>query len=40
VLVPDRARKLPVYARAEVEWAWVVDPLQQRIEVLRRQGRE
>jgi Uma2 family endonuclease len=34
----DRARKLPIYARAEVAWVWLVDPLQHSVEVLRRQG--
>ena len=34
----DRAGKLPVYARAEVGHAWLVDPLQKTLEVLRREG--
>ncbi len=36
----DRARKLPIYARAEVGHVWLVDPLQRTLELLRRQGRE
>jgi Uma2 family endonuclease len=36
----DRARKLPIYARAEVAHVWLVDPLQRTLEVLRRQGHE
>jgi Uma2 family endonuclease len=36
----DRARKLPIYARAEVRHAWLVDPLERTLEVLRRQGGE
>lgn len=31
----DRARKMPVYAREGVRHAWVVDPLEQSLEVLR-----
>ncbi len=35
----DRARKLPVYARAGVPWAWIVDPIQRSVEVFRlREG--
>lgn len=33
----DRARKLPLYAAAGVGHAWLVDPLQRTLEVLRRQ---
>lgn len=29
-------KKLPAYARHGVEYAWLVDPLQQTIEVYRR----
>jgi Uma2 family endonuclease len=31
----DRADKLPIYARAEVRHAWLVDPLLRTLEVLR-----
>jgi hypothetical protein len=31
----DRTRKLPVYAREGVRHAWIVDPLEQSLEVLR-----
>jgi Uma2 family endonuclease len=31
----DRARKLPIYARAEVRHVWLVDPLARTLEVLR-----
>jgi Uma2 family endonuclease len=31
----DRARKLPIYAREQVPWAWLVDPLARTLEVLR-----
>lgn len=34
----DRARKLPRYARAGVEHAWVVDPLNRSLEAYRRDG--
>jgi Uma2 family endonuclease len=34
----DRGRKLRIYAREGVRHAWLVDPLQRRIEVLRRDG--
>lgn len=30
----DRRRKLPLYAREGVAYAWLIDPLQQRLEVL------
>ena len=32
----DRDRKLPIYARDGVTNAWLVDPLAQTIDVLRR----
>jgi len=32
----DRAVKMPVYARAGVEWLWIVDPLVRLVEVYRR----
>ena len=31
----DRRKKLPIYAREGVAHAWLVDPLQQTLEVLR-----
>jgi Uma2 family endonuclease len=31
----DRAEKLPIYARERVAHAWLVDPLEQTLEVLR-----
>lgn len=31
----DRARKLPVYARHGVPWAWLVDPIARSVEVFR-----
>jgi Uma2 family endonuclease len=31
----DRERKLPVYAREQVRHAWLVDPLERTLEVLR-----
>jgi Uma2 family endonuclease len=34
----DRGEKLPIYARARVGHVWLVDPLQQYLEVLRLQG--
>jgi Uma2 family endonuclease len=34
----DRARKLPVYARHGVAWAWLVDPLARTLEVFRLEG--
>lgn len=36
--VLDRSRKLPLYAREQVSHAWLVDPLQRSLEVLRREG--
>ena len=34
----DRGEKLPVYAKAKVGHVWLVDPLQQFLEVLRLDG--
>lgn len=34
----DRAEKLPIYARAGVGHAWLLDPIQRTLEVLRLQG--
>jgi Uma2 family endonuclease len=31
----DRRLKMPLYARHGVEWAWIVDPIEQLIEVSR-----
>jgi len=33
----DRVRKLPIYGRAGVAWAWLVDPLARTLEIYRRQ---
>jgi len=29
----DRVKKLPIYARAGVEWVWIIDPIEQTLEV-------
>ncbi len=34
----DRVCKMPVYARERVEHIWLVDPLQQTLEVYRLEG--
>jgi Uma2 family endonuclease len=34
----DRTDKLRIYAREQVQWAWLVDPLSRTLEVLRRDG--
>jgi Uma2 family endonuclease len=34
----DRARKLPIYGRAGVGHAWLVNPLVRTLEVLRQEG--
>lgn len=34
----DRAEKLPVYAREKVTHVWLVDPLEQYLEILRLDG--
>ncbi len=31
----DRAKKLPIYAREQVGWAWLVDPVQRTLEVMK-----
>ena len=31
----DRAKKLAIYARERVRYAWLVEPLQQTLEILR-----
>ena len=36
--VLDREKKMKAYAREGVLHAWLVDPLQQRLEVYRREG--
>jgi Uma2 family endonuclease len=33
----DRLKKMPIYARGDVEYAWIVDPEQQTIESYSRQ---
>jgi Uma2 family endonuclease len=35
----DRVRKVPIYAREGVTHLWLVDPLQQTLEVFRLEGR-
>ena len=32
----DRSQKLPLYARAGVAYAWLVDPVLRTLEVLQR----
>jgi Uma2 family endonuclease len=34
----DRTKKLAIYARERVRWAWLVDPLLHTLEVLRHDG--
>jgi Uma2 family endonuclease len=34
----DRVRKMPVYARVGVGYAWLVDPLERTVEVLHLEG--
>jgi Uma2 family endonuclease len=34
----DRGEKLPVYARARVDHVWLVDPIEQYLEILRLDG--
>lgn len=34
----DRANKLPSYAREGVGYAWLLDPMERTLEVLRRAG--
>lgn len=31
----DRVKKLPIYANAEVPWVWIIDPVEQTLEVKR-----
>ena len=43
VLSPENARavraaKMPAYARATIEWAWLLDPHAHTVEVYRRMG--
>lgn len=33
----DRLKKMPIYARGDVEYAWIVEPEQQTIEAYHRQ---
>jgi Uma2 family endonuclease len=35
----DRVRKVPIYAREGVSHLWLVDPLQQTLEVFQLEGR-
>ncbi len=34
----DRAKKLPIFARNNVDYAWLVNPIQRTLEVMRREG--
>jgi Uma2 family endonuclease len=34
----DRVRKMPVYAREQVDYVWLVDPLMRTLEVYRLEG--
>lgn len=34
----DRVRKLRIYARSGIEWAWLLDPLEKSLEAYRLQG--
>jgi Uma2 family endonuclease len=34
----DRVRKMPVYAREGVSWAWLLEPMQRTLEVFQAQG--
>lgn len=34
----DRVRKMPVYAREGVRWAWLLDPIQRTLEVFELQN--
>ena len=34
----DRAKKLAIYAREGVPWAWLIDPLARTLEVLKLEG--
>ena len=36
----DRVRKMPIYAREQVQHLWLVDPLQRTLEVYRLEGRQ
>lgn len=33
----DRLKKLPIYARGDVDYAWILDPEQQTLEAYRRE---
>jgi Uma2 family endonuclease len=35
----DRMRKMPIYVREQVSHIWLVDPLQQTLEIYRLEGR-
>ena len=34
----DRVKKLPIYAKAEVPWVWIIDPVEQTFEVKKLIG--
>ncbi len=34
----DRVRKMPVYARERVQFAWLLEPIQRTLEVFHLQG--
>ena len=34
----DRLKKMPLYARADVQYMWIVEPEQQTIEAFRLEG--
>ena len=36
--IVDRVKKLRIYARERVEHAWLVDPIERTLEVLRREN--
>jgi Uma2 family endonuclease len=36
----DRIKKLPVYARAGVAFAWLIDPVEKWLEVFRAEGKD
>jgi Uma2 family endonuclease len=35
----DRSKKLPIYARERIPYAWFVDPIEQTLDVMIRSGR-
>ncbi len=36
----DRVRKMPVYAREGVQFAWLIEPIQRTLEVFELQGQQ